>query len=256
MSDSPIICFGQQPCGIFPKRFLFAKFQTARRLQKDVGGEIVFFYHDSDHDPRETKTVLRHRKTNEPFAINFTFENKLQRKYSPLYLKRVMAGWREKTALQLPGYVDRSLVEVFKSTSADNVADVCLEMYHGMGLLEGIRIIRSSDPACRRSACDIDDFYVDVPLGGEMVRARNMDGKLRLHEGGDSYLTLPTTEFTRDQISPARDSRLRWMQSVVHCTHYVAGAGEQDYLRTQDAPEIVYVKRDTIERSDEAYTEI
>ena len=46
------------------------------------------------------------------------------------------------------------------------------------------------------------------------------------------------------------------MQSVIHCTHYVAGASEQDYLRTQDAPEIVYVKRESIDRSDEAYTEI
>ena len=52
--DYPIICFGQQPCGFFPKRFLFAKIITARRLQKEIGGEIVFFFHDSDHDPRET----------------------------------------------------------------------------------------------------------------------------------------------------------------------------------------------------------
>ena len=41
--DHPIICFGQQPCGFFPKRFLFAKIITARRLQKEIGGEIVFF---------------------------------------------------------------------------------------------------------------------------------------------------------------------------------------------------------------------
>jgi hypothetical protein len=51
MSAGPIICFGQQPCGFFPRRFLFAKMQTARRLQQEIGGEIVFFYHDSDHDP-------------------------------------------------------------------------------------------------------------------------------------------------------------------------------------------------------------
>ena len=61
--DYPIICFGQQPCGFFPKRFLVAKILTARRLQAELGGEIVFFYHDSDHDPRETKTALRHRRT-------------------------------------------------------------------------------------------------------------------------------------------------------------------------------------------------
>ena len=42
---------------------------------------------------------------------------------------------------------------------------------------------------------------------------------------------------------------------MIHCTHYVAGAGEQDYLRQEDAPEITYVVRDTIERADEAYVE-
>jgi hypothetical protein len=42
----------------------------------------------------------------------------------------------------------------------------------------------------------------------------------------------------------------------VHCTHYVAGAGEQAYLRREDAPEIIYVNRDPIDRSDEAYTDL
>jgi hypothetical protein len=32
MSAGPVICFGQQPCGFFPRRFLAAKFATARRL--------------------------------------------------------------------------------------------------------------------------------------------------------------------------------------------------------------------------------
>jgi hypothetical protein len=31
--------------------------------------------------------------------------------------------------------------------SAANVADFCLEMYRAMGLLDGIRVVRSSDPA-------------------------------------------------------------------------------------------------------------
>src|ERR1700675_654586 len=125
MTSSPVIVFGQQPCGIFPRRFLFAKIQTARRLQSEIGGEIVFFCHDSDHDPRETRTLLRHRKSNEPFEINFTFENKLQRKYSPLFLKRVAADWRAKTEIQLPAYVDRRWVDAFKSIKAANVADFC-----------------------------------------------------------------------------------------------------------------------------------
>jgi hypothetical protein len=114
---APIICFGQQPCGFFPKRFLFAKIQTARRLQGELGGEIVFFCHDSDHDPRETKTILRHRKTNEPAQLNFAFENRLQRKFSPQYLKRIHTGWQDKTLLQLPNYVERRVIEVFKNTS-------------------------------------------------------------------------------------------------------------------------------------------
>jgi hypothetical protein len=256
MSATPIICFGQQPCGFFPKRFLFAKLQTARRLQGEIGGEIVFFYHDSDHDPRETRTILRHRRTNEPAQLNFAVENKIQRKFSPLRLKKISAGWQEKTALQLPNYIGHPLIEVFKITAATNVADFCLEMYRQMGLLEGVRVVRSSDPDFRRAACDISDFFVDVPHEGEIVRARFMDGTLKLHEGGDSFVTLPLTTFTREQISPTRDSRLRWMQSVVHCTHYIAGAGERDYLRPEDAPEIKFITRDAIDRFDEAYTEL
>jgi len=257
MSATPVICFGQQPCGIFPKRFLYAKIQTARRLQSEFGGEIVFFYHDSDHDPRETKTLLHHRRLDEKLEINFTFENKLQRKYSPLYLKRVCKDWYEKTLIQLPAYVDRTWVDAFKQTTATNVADFCLEMYRHMGLIDGMRIVRSSDALLRKQACDIDEFFVDVQHQGETVRARHFeDGSLKLHEGGPAFITLPKCSFTKEQISPTRDSRLKWMQSVIHCTHYVAGASEQDYLRKQDAPEITYICRDTIERSDEAYTDI
>jgi hypothetical protein len=113
--------------------------------------------------------------------------------------------------------------------------------------------VRSSTPAVRLAACDVDDVFVDVPHEGEIVRARLLDGCLKLHEGGDAYVTLPKVDFGKAQVSPTRDSRLRWMQSVVHCTHYVCGAGEQAYLRKEDAPEIVFVNRDPIDRSDEAY---
>ena len=278
MSSAPVICFGQQPCGFFPRRFLFAKIQTARRLQAELGGEIVFFYHDSDHDPRETRTILRHRKTNEPARLNFAFENRLQRKFSPQYLKRIPAGWQGKMLLQLPNYVERKLIGIFQKASASNVADFCLAVYHSMGLFDGIRVVRSSDPAIRRAACDVPEFYVDVPFEGEIVRARlaHEDGRadlpvgldaqqrvpaefkatLKLHEGGDSFVTLRAVNFNKEQVSPTRDTRLRWMQSVVHCTHYVAGAGERAYLRPEEAPEITFVNRETIERSDEAYTEI
>ena len=299
MTTAPVICFGQQPCGFFPRRFLFAKIQTARRLQAELGGEIVFFYHDSDHDARETKTILRHRKTNEPAQLNFAFENRLQRKFSPQYLKRIPADWQGKTLLQLPNYVERKLIDIFQKVSVSNVADFCLEMYRAMNLLDGIRLVRSSDPAIRRAACDVPEFFVDVPFEGEIVRARftpdggradlstlrstatedgpvgsdaqlvaskrsedgqrvptERRGTLKLHEGGDSYVKIPAVVFNKEQISPARDTRLRWMQSVVHCTHYIAGAGERAYLRPEEAPEITFVNRETIERSDEAYTEI
>jgi hypothetical protein len=129
-------------------------------------------------------------------------------------------------------------------------------MYRAMGLLDRIRVVRSGDPSVRADACEIDDFFVDVPHEGEIVRARMIGGALKLHEGGDSWLTLPHIPFTREHISPTRDSRLRWMQSVVRCTHYIAGAGEQAYLNKADAPEIAYVARDPIDRSDEACTDI
>ena len=280
MSAAPVICFGQQPCGFFPKRFLVAKIRTARRLQREMGGEIVFFYHDSDHDPRETKTLLRHRKTGEPAQLNFAFENKLQRKFSPLHLKRIPGDWHGKTLLQLPNYVGHPLINVFKKISAALVANFCLEMYRGMGLLEGIRVVRSSDPAVRRAACDVPEFFVDVPYESEIVRARFNYGApstgsarsnenlavraepvlgvpmLTLHEGGDSFITLPKTAFSKEQISPTRDTRLRWMQSVVRCTHYIAGAGEKAYLHPEETPEITFVDRDAIEHADEAYIEI
>jgi hypothetical protein len=254
--SAPIICFGQQPCGFFPKRFLAAKVFTARRLQSEIGGEIVFFFHDSDHDPRETQTILRDRRTGNPHTLNFALENRLQRKFSPLYAKRIPAGWQVKTGRQLPAYVSPQWVDAFRRVSAEHVADFCLDMYGRMGLLEGIRVVRSGDPAIRRLACDVSEFFVDVRHGGEIVRARFVDGALQLHEGGDSFVSLPPMPFDKSQVSPARDTRLRWMQSVLHCTHYIVGAGEQAYLREEEAPGVTFVNRDPIDRSDEAYCEV
>ena len=256
MSATPVICFGQQPCGFFPRRFFLAKVQTARRLQAELGGEIVYFCHDSDHDPRETQTLLHDRRTGELAALNFAFANKLQRKFSPLFLKRLPEGWRDHLARQLPAYVAPAAVDAFRTNPAATVADFCLEMYRRMGLLAGIRIVRSGDPAVRRAACPVDAFYVDVPHAGEIVRARHDAGRLRLHLGGEAFLDLPPAAFTAEQVSPARDTRWRWMQSVVHCTHYVAGASEQQYLDRSEAPEVTFVNRDPIDRSDEAYAEI
>jgi hypothetical protein len=251
--SSPVICFGQQPCGIFPRRFLFAKIQTARRLQQEIGGDVVFFYHDSDHDPRETITILRELRSGTERRLNFEFANKLQKEFSPLFAKRVLPEWKEKTARQLPQYAARPLVEHFQSVEAENVADFCLEVYRRMGLLEGMRVARSGDPELRRQAIDVADYFVDVPFEDELVRARRFDDHLRLHKGGNAYIELPLPTLDKAQISPTRDTRFRWMQSVIHCTHYVAGAGEMKYLNRAEAPEVEFVPRDSISESDRAY---
>jgi hypothetical protein len=256
MSDEPVIAFGQQPCGFFPRRFLVAKIRTARRLRAQLGGRIVFFCHDSDHDPRETRTILRHRTTGETAKLNFAVTNKLQRKFSPLYAKRIAPDWPTRTLLQLPNYVEGELIEMFRKTSAETVSEFCLAMYRRLGLLDGIEVVLSSDPALRRRACSVPEFFVDVPYEGEIVRARARDGRLELHEGGTSFVTLSRAAFDKEQISPTRDTRLRWMQSIIRCTHYVAGQGEQAYLHEEEAPDVTFVRRDEITRSDEAYTEL
>jgi hypothetical protein len=251
--SEPIICFGQQPCGFFPKRFLWAKIVTARRLQREIGGEIVFFFHDSDHDPRETATVLRERRTGREQSFNFHFANKIQKQFSPLFAKQVLPDWQAKVARQLPNYVGPDFVEHFKAVAASNAADFCREMYARMGLLDGIRLERSSDPEFRQRAATIDDYFVDVNWEGEIVRGRYRGGKLVLHKGADRYIELPDQTFTAAQISPTRDTRLRWMQSVIACTHYIAGAGERQYLNDADAPGVTFVQREEISDSNNAY---
>ncbi|MEN3370815.1 MAG: hypothetical protein V7609_2958 [Verrucomicrobiota bacterium] len=251
--DQPIICFGQQPCGFFPKRFLCAKIVTARRLQQEIGGEIVFFFHDSDHDPRETATRLRERHTGREETLNFQFANKVQKQFSPFYAKHIASEWQPKMARQLPNYVGPELVESFQAVEASNAADFCRDMYAHMGLLKGIRVERSGDPEFRKKAAPVDDYFVDVQSEGEIVRARYRDGKLLLHKGGDCFVELPLPEYDATQISPTRDTRLRWMQSVIHCTHYVAGAGERAYLDEAEAPGVTFVQRDEIPDPNRAY---
>ena len=43
------------------------------------------------------------------------------------------------------------------------------------------------------------------------------------------------------------------MQSVIQCTHYVAGAGERAYLHEADAPGVIFVQREEISDSNHAY---
>ena len=251
-----VICFGQQPNGFFPKRFFVSKIWTAKRLQAEIGGRVVFFYHDSDHDPRETTTKMTHRKSGHLDCLNFAFENKAQRKYTPLYLKRVSKEWQRNMARQLPNYVSDEWVSLFSNISAETVADFCLEMYRGMGLLEDVELARSSDAGLRKAAIDVDDFFVDAEYQGEVVRARRRGEGFALHQGGDSYSELNVGNTAKDQVSPTRDTRLLWMQSVVKCTHYVAGASEIKYMNLSETPEIEFVERDPIDSFDEAFIDI
>ena len=153
-----------------------------------------------------------------------------------------------------PKGVRSDLVEQFKAVQASTAADFCRDMYARMGLLDGIRLERSSDPKFRQRAVAIDDYFVDVTWEGETVRARHREGKLLLHKGADRYIELPPQNFGAAQISPTRDTRLPWMQSVIRCTHYVAGAGERQYLNEADAPGVIFVQREEISDSNHAYT--
>ena len=252
--QQPIICFGQQPAGFFPKRYLIAKINTARRLQSEVGGKIVFFYHDSDADYRETITILNDTKSGEEVRLNFTQENKIQKKYSPLFRKMIPSGWQEDIVRKLPRFVNKAVAGIFEAATGKNAADFCLDMYTRMGLLDGIEIMRSSDKSFRESASELTEFFADVEYEGEIVRAEMHDGALRLHEGGGKYfnITTPAT-ILKSQKNPGREERFGWMQSVVHCTHYIAGASENDYLTKTDFPDVKFIRRDDIELPENAY---
>lgn len=288
--NTPIICFGQQPCGFFPKRFLIAKINTARALQKDIGpdaltganAKIVFFYHDSDADYRETITILKDKQTGAEVRLNFTQENKIQKKFSPLYLKRIPAGWKEETLKQLPRFIDsqipfslkgegaqradegaQNLIDIFKSITANTVADFCLEIYKKMGLLDGIEIVRSSDKAFRESADNIQgEYFADLPYQEEIVRAKITTDPLalspkplaQLHEGGGkfTYFDLPD-KIEKWQKNPGKDERFAWMNSVIRSTHYIAGNSEYDYIKRDQFPEVKFVKREQIDQSEMAY---
>jgi hypothetical protein len=260
-----IICFGQQPCGFFPKRYLVAKINTARTLQKEIGGKIIFFYHDSDADYRETITIMNDLKTGAEVRLNFTQENKIQKKFSPLYLKRIPNDWKEEILKQLPRFLSPSspsgrgqgegLIDIFQSVDATTVADFCLEMYQKMGLLEGVEIVRSSDKNFRAQTSEIEnEFFADIPFENEIVRAQFINNEFKLHEGGGKYLTVPTPpQIDKVQKNPGKDERFKWMNSVIGATHYIAGNSEFEYLKRDQFPEVKFIKRDAIIDQDKAW---
>jgi hypothetical protein len=252
--SEPIICFGQQPNGFFPKRFFYAKVKTARELQAKIGGRIVFFYHDSDADYRETITIFADAKTKEEVRLNFNTENKIQKKYSPLYIKKILAGWQDEVARKLPRFMPQNIIDIFKVAKGATVADFCLDMYTRLGLLEGIEVMKSSDKDFRTKASELKEYFADVEYGGEIVRAELHEGKLRLHEGGGKYFNIETPKVIEKwQKNPARDERFGWMQSVIQCTHYVAGVGENAYLKKDNFLDVIFVEREQVENSEYAY---
>lgn len=254
MNKEPIICFGQQPCGFFPKRLLVAKIKTARELQEKIGGKIVYFYHDSDADYKETITIFEDPITKAEVRLNFLQENKTQKKYSPLYAKKIPTGWKEEILKKLPRLVSKEMIELFKTTTADNAADFCLDIYKKMGLFDGIEIVRSGSSEFREAASELTQYYADIPYEGEIVRAEFHDGEFRLHEGGGNYITVPTPEKVEKwQKNPGRDQRFAWMQSVVQATHYINGHGEGAYLKMDEFPDVEFVTRDDIDKSSYAY---
>ncbi len=257
--NTPVICFGQQPCGFFPKRFLVAKIRTARALQNQLGGRIVFFYHDSDADYRETITLMQDRATGAEARLNFTQENKVQKKYSPLYLKRVPKAWKAEILKQLPRFMDKNLMDIFGTVNAATAADFCLDMYEKIGILEGIEVVRSSDKAFREKALELSgEYYADIPYQGEVVRAKISEGNsASLHEGGGKFISMPLPEkIEKWQKNPGRDQRFAWMNSVIGCTHYIWGAGEQNYMDTQAAPGVKFVDREEISDPGHAWIEL
>lgn len=254
MSVFPIICFGQQPCGIFPKRFFYSKIITAKRVQKQIGGKIIFFYHDSDSDFRETITVLQDHFTKAIVRINFEQDNKLQKKYSPLYLKRIPLWWKQNTAKRLYRFVEKPLIEMFLENSCGFVADFCLTMYEKMKLLNDISVMRSSDQTLRKNAMELEDYFADVDFEGEKVRAKYQLGKLFLHRGGGLYHYIKPDKITKEQVSPDKEKRFSWMQSVIHCTHYIIGESEMTYLDTKKYPEVTFIPREPVENPEMAWT--
>ena len=175
---------------------------------------------------RQTPFLRERTATGREDAFNFQFANKIQKQFSPLYAKRVLPEWHDEDwRASFRTYVAPELVDHFKEVEVFERRRVLPRYVYANGIAgrnsrRALQRIRSFGARLRRS----HDYFVDIPWEGEIVRARYRDGKLLLHKGADRYLELPRANPVRTQISPTRDTRLRWMQSVIRCTHYVAGA--------------------------------
>jgi len=249
-TPTPTICFGQQPNGFFPKGFFVDKVLTAQKLRQEIGGRIVWFCHDSDHDYRETITKIKTDRYPEGFVrLNINQTSKFIKLFSPLSRKDIKPGWQRETANKLQPIVPKESWELFTAIRAATSADFCLAMYRGMGLLEGIDVVRSSDPAFRAQATDISgqDHYLDIEYKDALVHARKSAEGYFLDHGGNVKEFIPQ-ELTPEalpatRLSPTRETRFAWMQSVVHCTHYIYGKGEKEYVDFSPWKDIQFIER-------------
>ena len=167
MTATPVICFGQQPCGFFPRRFLFAKISDGpaapgrdrRRDRLLLPRQRPRLPRDPDHaappqDRRAVPAQFRLRQPDPAQVLAALPQARLAR----------LARQHRRTSCRPTSTAAGSRRSA--TSPPTNVADFCLEMYRRMGLLEGIRVARSSDPAFRRAACDVDDYYRRRALRG------------------------------------------------------------------------------------------
>ena len=151
--------------------------------------------------------------------------------------------------------MERHAIDCFRQITAANVADFCLDMYRALGLLEGVRVVRSGDPAFRRAACEITDFFADVPHEGEIVRARFAEGALVSARGRRLYVTLPDTPLPRSKSAPRATPGCAGCNRS--CTAHITLRGRaKAYLHPAEAPDIPFVNREPIDDPHEAYTEL
>jgi len=236
-----IICFSQPPNGFFPIPLFVGKLSKARELKKQMGGKIVWFCHDSDNSYKATETQLIDKHSGVETSFNFSQENDIQKKFSPLYAKRIVRGWQEQLAEKLPNFIEINLIRLFLDVKSDTAAGFCIRMYQKMGLLEGVEIVRSSDPSVRRGATEVADFFVDTEYENETVSARFMGDSLKLVSLFEKDILLPLPPFNKEKISPSSDI-FTWIQSVMNCSHYIYGSEEKDYITPKDYPGVSFIE--------------
>ena len=233
MSAAPVICFGQQPCGFFPRRFLFAKIQTARRLQAEIGGEIVFFYHDSDHDPRETQNDPAPSQDQRAGAAQFRVRQQGPAQvFAALPQSAFPPDWQSKTALPIAQLrrpaLSRGLPETLPRRTSRTSAWRCTG---GWACSTAFASCVRAIPAFRRAACDVPDFFVDVPL-----RRRNRPRPLHRRRVETARRRRFLRDAARDCLSPRSRSARRATRGCAGCNRSctapitLPGPSEQDYF--------------------------